>query len=230
MFAVPESIQIAGGIFQTGQRLQILGRDRRPRGLLGVPVVAQPMDENRAQPTAEGAVLLIVFKSRNLPDHGDEHFLHEVVGVRAFHAGLSQPTRQERRVQIDETLPGVLVRLKAKARATDCAGVSVMERTRPTRGDGDPPRAFPALTDLPYSRVASTYPIAVAATRPPYLAEFGCPRTPEGEDSRPRAGGPTRLDAPCKLFRLQECLILSYNNGETPPPHPVLTARPRMFP
>ena len=73
------------------------------------------VDGNGAQPVAESALLVIVLEVPELADHDRHHLLRQILGVFVLDRVTAQPTTDERRVQVDEPLPGSLIRLQTQA-------------------------------------------------------------------------------------------------------------------
>src|SRR4029079_6775821 len=65
-------------------------------------------------PPAERPAAQVVLEPRKLIEERAEHFLEQVIEIRSLNVIPSEPSANERRVQIDETLAGMGIRTEAK--------------------------------------------------------------------------------------------------------------------
>jgi hypothetical protein len=107
VLAIPQLAELA---ILVAELIELGVQVRASRGRLATKFV-QAIEDDAAQPGAEGAAPTVVLEVGDLADHDGEDLLHHILDIGALQEMSQQPAAQPGLVDGDELLPRQLVRL-----------------------------------------------------------------------------------------------------------------------
>ena len=102
---VPSAAQFVVRILNLVEHRFPVGRGRADSASR-TPKGAKAVDDNGSKPTPKGPAPQIVPKVRHLTKDDAEHLLGEVIQVRRLNVVTSQPSANEGRIKIHQSIPG----------------------------------------------------------------------------------------------------------------------------